>query len=189
MEVNAYSIQESIAKQLRIASSRISIVDDEETMLTVRATNIDTWTLRESLCKVMIRGIDKVRRAAIRDNAGEYYLMIEGEGLRDVMATYGVDPNHSHSNNILEVAATLGIEAARTMIIKEIKSTMENHGISIDERHLKLLADTMTYKGEVLGITRFGLAKMKESSLMLASVRTFNFHFLIIFVLIHQLFI
>ena len=26
------------------------------------------------------------------------------------------------------------------------------------------------YKGEVLGITRFGLAKMKESVLMLASV-------------------
>jgi DNA-directed RNA polymerase III subunit RPC1 len=70
----------------------------------------------------------------------------------------------------MEVSNTLGIEAARILIIKEIKLTMENHGISIDERHLKLLADTMTYKGEVLGITRFGLAKMKESSLMLASV-------------------
>ena len=32
-----------------------------------------------------------------------------------------------------------------------------------------LLADVMTYKGEVLGITRFGMAKMKESVLMLAS--------------------
>ena len=32
-----------------------------------------------------------------------------------------------------------------------------------------LLADVMTYKGEVLGITRFGIAKMKESVLMLAS--------------------
>ncbi|KAJ1494610.1 hypothetical protein T484DRAFT_1764933 [Baffinella frigidus] len=32
-----------------------------------------------------------------------------------------------------------------------------------------LLADVMTFKGEVLGITRFGLAKMKESVLMLAS--------------------
>ena len=32
-----------------------------------------------------------------------------------------------------------------------------------------LLADVMTYKGEVLGITRFGMAKMKDSVLMLAS--------------------
>ena len=161
---------ESISKQLRIPLGRMSILDEKETKIAVRAVNTDTWTLRESLCNVVIKGIDKVRRAAIRDNGGDYYLMIEGEGLRDVIATYGVDPRHSYSNNIIEVAATLGIEAARTMIIKEIKTTMEHHGISIDERHLKLLADTMTYKGEVLGITRFGLAKMKESSLMLASV-------------------
>jgi len=41
--------------------------------------------------------------------------------------------------------------------------------MSVDKRHLTLLADLMTCKGEVLGITRFGLAKMKESVLMLAS--------------------
>ncbi len=42
-------------------------------------------------------------------------------------------------------------------------------GISVDTRHLMLLADVMTYKGEVLGITRFGIGKMKDSVLMLAS--------------------
>lgn len=31
------------------------------------------------------------------------------------------------------------------------------------------LPDIMTFKGEVLGITRFGVAQMKESVLMLAS--------------------
>jgi DNA-directed RNA polymerase III subunit RPC1 len=46
---------------------------------------------------------------------------------------------------------------------------MVNHGMSIDSRHVMLLADLMCFKGEVLGITRFGLAKMKESVLMLAS--------------------
>lgn len=52
-----------------------------------------------------------------------------------------------------------------------MKSVMENHGISIDRRHIMLLADLMTSRGEVLGITRQGLAKMKESVLNLASVR------------------
>ena len=47
---------------------------------------------------------------------------------------------------------------------------MKSHGMSIDQRHVMLLGDLMTFKGEVLGITRFGLAKMKESVLMLASV-------------------
>ena len=63
----------------------------------------------------------------------------------------------------------LGIEAARSSIISEVKYTMDNHGISVDMRHLMLLADIMTTKGEVLGITRFGLERMKESVLMLAS--------------------
>jgi len=41
--------------------------------------------------------------------------------------------------------------------------------MSIDPRHVMLLGDVMTYKGQVLGITRFGVAKMKDSVLMLAS--------------------
>lgn len=46
---------------------------------------------------------------------------------------------------------------------------MESHGMSVDKRHLTLVADLMTSRGEVLGITRHGLAKMKESVFMLAS--------------------
>lgn len=48
---------------------------------------------------------------------------------------------------------------------------MESHGMSVDRRHVALLADLMSCRGEILGITRHGLAKMKESVLMLASVR------------------
>lgn len=59
----------------------------------------------------------------------------------------------------------------RQTIISEIKMVMENHGMSIDRRHIMLLADLMTSRGEVLGITRHGLVKMKESVLNLASVR------------------
>merc|ERR1712039_379297 len=73
------------------------------------------------------------------------------------------------SNNTYEVGATLGIEAARQTIMNEIRVTMESHGMYIDIRHIMLLADLMTCRGEVLGITRHGLAKMKESVLMLAS--------------------
>ena len=51
---------------------------------------------------------------------------------------------------------------------------MEAHSMSIDKRHVALLADLMSCRGEILGITRHGLAKMKESVLMLASVSYFN---------------
>ena len=63
----------------------------------------------------------------------------------------------------MEVEKVLGIEAARKTIMSEIGTTMASHGLTVDPRHLALLADTMCIKGEVLGITRFGIAKMKDS--------------------------
>lgn len=70
---------------------------------------------------------------------------------------------------IMETGAVLGIEAARATIVKQIDHTMKSHGLGVDPRHTGLLGDVMTYKGEVLGITRFGVSKMKDSVLMLAS--------------------
>ena len=55
------------------------------------------------------------------------------------------------------------------MIQNEIEYIMKMYGIDIDRRHMILLSDVMTFKGEVLGITRFGVSKMKESVMMLAS--------------------
>ena len=63
----------------------------------------------------------------------------------------------------------IGIEAARNMISDEIRYIMKAYGITVDRRHLLLLSDVMSFKGEILGITRFGVAKMRESVLMLAS--------------------
>lgn len=44
----------------------------------------------------------------------------------------------------------MGIEAARSTIINEIQYTMVNHGMSIDRRHVMLLADLMSYKVQAL---------------------------------------
>ena len=46
---------------------------------------------------------------------------------------------------------------------------MNSHGISVDPRHIMLLSDIMTRKGNVLGIQRFGIAQMRESTLSKAS--------------------
>jgi DNA-directed RNA polymerase III subunit RPC1 len=61
-------------------------------------------------------------------------------------------------------------EIIRATIIKEIRLTMQDYGITLDVRHLMLLADLMTSQGDIHGMTRFGLEKIKESVLMLASV-------------------
>ena len=54
-----------------------------------------------------------------------------------------------------QVADTLGIEAARSIIIHEIVYTMKNHGMSIDCRHVMLLSDIMTYVGQVCYVAKW----------------------------------
>jgi DNA-directed RNA polymerase III subunit RPC1 len=42
---------------------------------------------------------------------------------------------------------------------------MKSHGINLDIRHILLAAELMTFKGLVLGFTRFGTDKLKDSTL------------------------
>lgn len=126
--------------------------------------------LKRALPRVVIKGLANVARAVIniRDDSKKE-LLVEGYGLKDVMCTEGIVGTKTTTNHVLEVYEVLGIEAARSSIIGEIDYTMSKHGMSVDPRHIQLLGDVMTYKGEVLGITRFGLAKMRDSVLQLAS--------------------
>lgn len=123
----------------------------------------------DEISKVCISGNRAVDRVTIREDKGNYYLLIEGNGYLNVLGTLGINHTTTKSNNIHEVASVLGIEAARITIIKEIKETMSGHGITIDERHLMLLADTMTANGSVVGMTRAGFSKVKSSTIKMAS--------------------
>lgn len=133
-------------------------------------------SLKSMLPKVIVKGISTVDRAVINCQKDKYNLLVEGTNLLAVMGTPGVDASKTKSNHVMEIWQTLGIEAARHCIISEIQDTMKSHGMSIDARHMMLLADVMTYKGEVLGITRFGMTKMKDSILMLASFEKTSEH-------------
>lgn len=136
--------------------------------------------LKSVLPGIIVQGIPSVSRAVINEETvasssaangreTQYHLLVEGYGLLDVMTVPGVDYRETSTNHILEMCRVLGVEAARLKIAQEIKFIMSAYGISVDRRHLMLLSDVMTFKGEILGITRFGVAKMKESVLMLAS--------------------
>ncbi len=46
---------------------------------------------------------------------------------------------------------------------------MNIYGISVDYRHLSLVSDVMTYTGKLQGLNRYGINKMKNSPMMLAS--------------------
>ena len=128
--------------------------------------------LLRSLPSAVVAGAPSVGRAVLsRDpnNAAACLLTADARDFAAVLATPGVDGPRTVTNHVVEVERVLGIEAARQSVAHEVQYTMSAHGMAVDERHTTLLADCMAARGEVLGITRFGIAKMKESVLMLAS--------------------
>ncbi|GAB0091474.1 DNA-directed RNA polymerase [Sergentomyia squamirostris] len=179
LEIDAETIRFALrSSKLRLKPNNIDVVGT--CLVIVRpdagkntSLNAEIQRLATLIPNIVVGGLSNISRAVIAINDAvkppTYKLCVEGSGLRDVMATYGVRGNQTKSNNIWEVYNTLGIEAARTTIMTEIASVMSGHGMSVDSRHIMLLASQMTSRGEVLGITRHGLAKMRESVFNLAS--------------------
>jgi DNA-directed RNA polymerase beta' subunit len=116
-----------------------------------------------------IKGIPAVRRALVMEEDNEWIIRTEGSNLELALSTPGVDPARTVSNNMHEVAAVLGIEAARNVIIKEAKSVLEEQGLDVDIRHVMLVADAMTASGEVLQVGRHGVSGEKASTLAKAA--------------------
>lgn len=125
--------------------------------------------VRTLLPTLAVCGIPSISRVVVSENNKRFELLCEGTGLLDVAGQPGVRASACKTNHIAEIFEVLGIEATRAAIQHEVRSTVDAYGISIDPRHLTLLADLMTCKGEVLGISRFGITKMKDSVMMLAS--------------------
>ncbi|XP_073269578.1 DNA-directed RNA polymerase III subunit 1-like isoform X1 [Primulina huaijiensis] len=179
LSIDAYTVKESILRtpKMKLKEQQVKVLNPKKLEVVLHADRsalqFELRGLLKKLSKVVVKGINSVERAIIKktvENGKETFdLLVEGTGLLSVMGIQGVDGCKTTSNHIIEVGKTLGIEAARKSIIDEIQLTMSSHGMSIDTRHMMLLADLMTSKGEVLGITRHGVGKLNDSVLMLAS--------------------
>jgi hypothetical protein len=64
-----------------------------------------------------------------------------------------------------------GVEACRATIVREMHAVFSGHGISVDQRHLNLIADTMTKGGGFTPFNRIGL-KANVSPFMKMSFET-----------------
>lgn len=84
---------------------------------------------------------------------------------------FAVIPPTFYCNNPVDVFATLGIEAARTVLIKELNKVLEYDGTYVNPRHVMLLVDSMTHTGTLQAMNRYGL-KSKTSVLSQASFET-----------------
>ncbi|HYA32821.1 MAG TPA: DNA-directed RNA polymerase subunit A'' [Candidatus Bathyarchaeia archaeon] len=123
----------------------------------------------EKVRTMVIKGIEDIKRVVVRKEREEYVLYTEGSSLKKVIALPHIDAARTKTNNINEMAEVFGIEAARNSIIEEAMNTLREQGLTVDVRHIMLVADMMTIDGEVKQIGRHGIAGEKTSVLSRAA--------------------
>ncbi|MFU8867340.1 DNA-directed RNA polymerase subunit A'' [Natronococcus sp.] len=135
----------------------------------------DLLQLVEELREITFKGIEDISRVVIRreeldDGNEEFVLYTEGSAFGDALEIEGVDASRSTCNNIHEIHRNLGIEAAREAIIEETNNTLAEQGLDdVNVRHLMLVADMMTNRGEIESIGRHGISGSKDSVLARAA--------------------
>jgi DNA-directed RNA polymerase beta' subunit len=116
-----------------------------------------------------VKGIPGIRRVLLTEEKGEWVIRTDGSNLPRVLEISGIDPTRTTTNHIHEIAKTLGIEAARNVIIQEAMGVLEEQGLDVDIRHVMLVSDIMTATGEVRQIGRHGISGEKSSVLARAA--------------------
>jgi len=125
--------------------------------------------VRDKILQTRLAGIKNIKKAVAKQEGDEWVIRTEGTNLEAVLLVEGVDHRRTISNDIHEVAEVLGIEAARTVIMNELKKVLDEQGLTVDIRHIMLVADVMTWSGRVKQVGRHGVAGEKESPLARAA--------------------
>jgi len=139
----------------------IVTIESKEKELAVK----DLQKIKRRILDSYVSGIQHVENTLVLKEGNDWIIKTFGSNFLKILEYDEIDAMRSYTNNVHEVVAVLGIEAARNAIIKETKATMQQQGLDVDDRHIILVADIMTFSGEIKAIGRYGIAGMKSSVL------------------------
>ncbi len=160
--VQALSQQLGPKTRITLEDSKIRIKEEEGGLSELRK-------LAMRVRKLRLKGIRDITKVLVKKEGEEYVIYTEGSNFAEVLRMEGVDKKRTVTNNIREIEEVLGIEAARSALIKEMMETLQEQGLEVDVRHIMLVADAMTASGEVRPIGRHGISGEKSSVLARAA--------------------
>ena len=180
--MNEYDLSiPKIAKILTKSLKQVTVKEENEFITVKLGTKNSTlsalYKLKEKMKKVQVAGIKGITQVLPIKKGEEFIIMTAGSNMKDVFKREWCDTSRTTTNDIHQVQALLGVEAARQAIVNEVFKVIENQGLNVDIRHIMLVADTMCSSGNVRGITRYGVVSQKSSILAKASFETPIKHF------------
>ncbi len=171
-------IKSSLEKERKLKSD---VLVEGKKMLVIKTEEASFRKLQQIFeivrdCK--IKGIEGINRAVIRMSDDGYIIYTEGSNLAKMPEIEEVDPSRTTTNSITEIYTVLGVEAGRNAVIKEAGATLDEQGLTVDKRHIMLVADIMTNDGDVKAIGRHGISGRKSSVLARAAFEITSAHLL-----------
>ena len=138
--------------------------------------------IEKKILDIKISGINNIYGSNVRkidtksiDENGNIHtnkqiiLDTSGTNLLDILSQDNVDVINTISNDIHEVLAVLGIDAARMILMEEFMDVITSAGSSLNPRHIEVLVDTMTFSGGIMSIDRFGINRSNYGPIAKAS--------------------
>jgi DNA-directed RNA polymerase I subunit RPA1 len=137
--------------------------------------------VEQALAKVNVKQTKGINKCHIftRKVIGvdEVVIMTEGINFPAIWGLGGdrIDLNRVESNDCVKMLNTFGVEACRSTIIREIKAVFGAYFITVDYRHLALIADYMTFNGSYRPFNRTGIVENPSPVLKMSFETTMNF--------------
>ncbi|MFH1224976.1 MAG: DNA-directed RNA polymerase subunit A'' [Candidatus Diapherotrites archaeon] len=158
--IGAEGLAKKIERYMKLKGSR------REGVLEFRFRNDPLLRIRRMLNKLRstrVQGVRGIEKTIVIKERNEHVIKTSGTNLKAVLKMDEVDGTRTTTNDIKEISKVLGIEAGRISIIQELAKVLKDNNISVDIRHIMLLADLMSQDGEIRGIVRTGITRGKSS--------------------------
>ncbi|MFQ5783010.1 MAG: DNA-directed RNA polymerase subunit A' [Nitrosopumilus sp.] len=125
--------------------------------------------IRNKVLNTTVKGVPEIERVTLVQKDDEWVIQTTGSNIAKILEVKGIDKKNVRTNNVFEIAGTLGIEAARNALINELNNTLEDQGLEVDNRYIMLVSDLMCSRGYMQQIGRHGIAGTKDSVLARAA--------------------
>ncbi len=162
---------EAVASAVRENMKNVTVKTRDDKVIVLPKTEDvkEMQKIKEKVLNLHVGGINSVRNAIVRKDGEDWVINTIGTNLNETLKIKEVDDKRTCTNDIHETATVFGVEAARSVIIKEALKTMQEQALDIDARYVMLVADMMTFGGDINSIGRYGVAGAKTSILSRAA--------------------
>ena len=161
--------------RIRLTEYALKDIDNKDEVAALKAME------HNIVYQVLLKGVKGINKVSLNkkkydiynpaeetfDKVVEWVLDTDGTNLIEILSNPNIDSTRTISNDIREIYTVLGVEAARNALYHELVN-VTGEG-SMNYRHLSLLIDTMTFRGNLMSIDRHGINRNASSALSKSS--------------------